>query len=638
MLRPEPPALPAPFLLANHCIDPAVNEIDGQRVDSKAMDVLVCLADAAPGLVTSAQLLERVWPSVVVGDNVLHQAIAHLRKALGDQARSPRFIENVPRRGYRLLAEVRRDAGDRGAETGLDNGVLAPTLLDEIRQQGGDVQLAREPAPLSALAVMPFDDLSPAADHGWLVQGMAEELIDSLSRIKGLRVPARTTTSLLKERRSDIQTIADTLDVGSLVTGSVRCSADRINVSVQWIRASDHSHLWSARFERRMDDVIAIQHEIAVGIAEAIRTELGIFDTAQFVSKVRYRTRDTRAWQLFRQGFDLAFTFEPSRIEESRDYFRQALEIDPEYLDAQMWLAWGYLDEPETRVAGARQVLRREPSNATALIVLRDDAIAQWDFETAQRLWNHAIEMNPGDAALSLSGFHLFTCLGKLDAAMAVARRGARLDPLWSTHHYFLGLACLNLGDPSAAVDAIERGISLYDENTPMKSMPISQYRRSLSFALACLGRDAEALETMKSAFPEFAAEIHHGWASGGCHGMNRELADTLEDRYRAHWWRRDLVGTLITRLLACAGEAPRMYGLLERLIEDTRTFETRNRHAFRMCLALAQALHADAEFQGYRDEPRFRALVARLDERMANAAGSSGYASALPDAGSPHP
>jgi DNA-binding winged helix-turn-helix (wHTH) protein len=111
----DAPALREPFRLGDHCIQPAANEIDGQRIDGKAMQVLVCLARAAPDVVTHSELLESVWPNVVVGDNVLHQAVAHLRKALSDEARAPRYIENIPRRGYRLLAEVQRGAAEPGA-------------------------------------------------------------------------------------------------------------------------------------------------------------------------------------------------------------------------------------------------------------------------------------------------------------------------------------------------------------------------------------------------------------------------------------------------------------------------------------------------------------------------------------------
>jgi DNA-binding winged helix-turn-helix (wHTH) protein len=106
-------AVGEPFWLGTHCVTPALNEINGLRIEPKAMDVLVSLAAAAPQVVAPIDLLERVWPNVVVGDSVLHRAIAQLRKALGDDPRSPRYIENVPRRGYRLLVSIERAGGRR---------------------------------------------------------------------------------------------------------------------------------------------------------------------------------------------------------------------------------------------------------------------------------------------------------------------------------------------------------------------------------------------------------------------------------------------------------------------------------------------------------------------------------------------
>ena len=113
------------FRLGGRAIEPDINEIEGNRVDTKTMDVLVALVDAAPHVLPAAELLDRVWPNVVVGDNVLHQAITHLRAALGDRAREPRFIEHVPRRGYRLIAEVERGAA-RVAPGGVEK-VAMPT-------------------------------------------------------------------------------------------------------------------------------------------------------------------------------------------------------------------------------------------------------------------------------------------------------------------------------------------------------------------------------------------------------------------------------------------------------------------------------------------------------------------------------
>ena len=162
MVTDEQPALAlgVRFRLGDRWVTPAANEISDVRVDAKSMDVLVALAEAAPAVVSSQALLQRVWPDVVVVDNVVHQAIAQLRKALGDDAHAPRYIANIRRRGYRLVAEIKR----------------APAILDK------------------SIAVLPFTDMSEKKDQEFFADGMAEEIINLLAKVPDLLVPARTSS------------------------------------------------------------------------------------------------------------------------------------------------------------------------------------------------------------------------------------------------------------------------------------------------------------------------------------------------------------------------------------------------------------------------------------------------------------
>lgn len=553
------------------------------------------------------------------------------------------------------------------AQEGLDRGVLVPVLLDDIKPPLGFRRVhtarfdetrpndslapvlsaieqyagARAPsvpggqrapagrASLSAIAVMPFADLSPARDHGWLAEGIAEELTESLSRIRGLRIPARGATSGFKDKPISLAAIADQLGAGSLITGSVFATGNRVRVAAQWIRASDQSYLWSARFERTLEDAFALLREIAVGIAEAIRSELGIFDTAGFASRARYQTPDVRAWESFRKGFDLVNTFMDRKIIEGRELLRQALEIDPDYFEAQIWLAWSYLDDPEVRVEGARQALEKDPANPVALNMLVDDAITQWDFQTARQIFDHAVAHNPRDSLLTLKGYHLMTCLGELDEALAITRRGVRLDPLMAVHHYFLGLTHLNRGDAAAAIQPLERGIAVFEEVGDRGGIPVSMYLRSLSLAYQMTAREDDALQAMLSAYPPCRADISRGWELDRWNGMNAALAEALDRNYSGNY-RRYLNDQVVVQLLACAGDKEHMYALLKQMVHTSNEFEVRDRKAYRICVFLAAALNSLAEFQPYRQEPHFTQLVNSLEERMARAAGTSGHAALL--------
>ena len=145
------------FRIGDRLVTPALNEIGGVRVESKAMGVLMALAEAAPNVASCATLLKSVWPDVVVIDNVVYQAVAQLRKALGDDSRAPRYIETVPRRGYRVIAQVTR----------------------EVRK--------------NSICVLPFANMSGDVEQEYFSEGISEDIITDLSKISALSVIARTT-------------------------------------------------------------------------------------------------------------------------------------------------------------------------------------------------------------------------------------------------------------------------------------------------------------------------------------------------------------------------------------------------------------------------------------------------------------
>ena len=189
------------------------------------------------------------------------------------------------------------------------------------------------PAPsaplLTSIAVLPFDDLSPDGDQEWLSGGIAEELIESLSRISELRIIARTSSRIAKASGADLSTIGEQLQVGAIVEGCVRRSGDQIGVTAQLIRVADASHFWSGRYDRTLDDVFAIQREIAGAVAEAIRAELGVAITHSSLARARYMPNDVRAWELLRRGTELSLTFHPKKMTQAGDLYAKAIAIDP---------------------------------------------------------------------------------------------------------------------------------------------------------------------------------------------------------------------------------------------------------------------------------------------------------------------
>ena len=275
------------FRLGALLIAPATNEVDGVRVDTKTMDVLVALADAAMSVISVAQLLERVWPNVVVGDNVVHQAITHLRKVLGDDPRAPRYVQSIPKRGYRLIAPVARmPAGsvEHNAQKpadGLPDASLANPQgwFDTNTPRGPasfDTSSAQGPSPYTStvhclLAVLAFENLSGDPDLAYFSDGVSDEIRDTVSRGADLRVIGRASSFQFRGADKAAAHVAAEVNATHILDGAVRRSGDRVRISAELVECATSTTLWSKRFEHELTDVFALQDEIASAVAQALR-------------------------------------------------------------------------------------------------------------------------------------------------------------------------------------------------------------------------------------------------------------------------------------------------------------------------------------------------------------------------------
>jgi len=204
------------------------------KLTRKSADVLCLLVERAGRPVSKQDLFAFVWRNVVVGDDALTTCIQELRKALGDDARQPRYIETRHRYGYSFVAPLESDTS---------------SLV------------------LGAIAVLPFTDMSPDRDQSYFCEGVAEELIDALNRLDGLRVACRSCSFKFRDAGVDVREIGRRLAVSSVVQGSVRKAGDQLRVTVQLVDAASGYHEWSRRFEHTLGDVFGIQDEIAESVA-----------------------------------------------------------------------------------------------------------------------------------------------------------------------------------------------------------------------------------------------------------------------------------------------------------------------------------------------------------------------------------
>jgi TolB-like protein/tetratricopeptide (TPR) repeat protein len=317
--------------------------------------------------------------------------------------------------------------------------------------------LARLSAPsrrseTTSIAVLPFHNIGGDPENDYFGDGLAEELIDGLGRIKDLRVAARTSAFEFKGKNVDVRRIGEQLGVATILDGSVRAAGDRVRVMVQLLSVSDGCQLWSQRFDGNMRDVFAIQDEIAGAIVDRLRVKFG--DGIGQPQMKRY-TENLDAYHLYMKGrFYWAKRHEVG-LHQSLEYFRKAIEIDPGHALAHTAVAdvyWSlglYMARPPTEVfplarAAALRALTIDeelgPAH-TALGVIR--CFFDWDWPSAEREFHRALELEPMSALAH--GYHaaLLTLTDRRSEALEEARRTQQVDPFSSTAR---GLAALTLG------------------------------------------------------------------------------------------------------------------------------------------------------------------------------------------------
>jgi transcriptional activator of cad operon len=302
-----------PLRIGAWYVNPASGQIsrDGEtvRLEARTMRLLLCLAEHAGEVVSIEELLEQVWSGVIVTPDSVYQAIASLRRQLGDDPKEPTYIATVPRLGYRMVAPVSpwvdepmapmapapamTDATSTGVIAGepapglrrragvlaVAAGALCVTLIAAFllfNKSGNKVHASPTAAiPPKSVAVLPFLDLtSQKMDEEYFADGMTEELIDKLSKIPGLHVPAPASSFYFKGRRMAVADMAKSLGVVYVLSGSVRESDAGLRVAVRLVRADDGYVVWAEVYDRPSDNKLLVQEQIAVEVTKALKVEI----------------------------------------------------------------------------------------------------------------------------------------------------------------------------------------------------------------------------------------------------------------------------------------------------------------------------------------------------------------------------
>ena len=384
------------------------------KLQPQPLQILAALLDHAGEVVTREELRRRLWPedTFVDFEHSLNTSVKKLREALGEEARTPQYIETLPRRGYRLVAPV-------------------PASQDcpvSIHRRAGRV----------LLAVRPFDNLSGDPRQEYFSDGMTVELINHLGMLSPRELGVIARTSVMKYRQTDksIAEMGSELGVDYIVEGTVRRDGERVKISSRLVQVSDQTNLWTGSYERALTDIFAVQAEVAAGIAESLAVELlprqPSFDPDPGSTAYEHYLKGRYFWS---KGTEEAFN-------RAIDHFTLAIEEEPAHgrayaglADCHSMLGWNSMVPPQASLAKAKAAAIKGLMLNGGLVGAHSclafcKLFGEWDWKEAEHGFRHAIELNPSYSEVRSWYALELSALGRHAEAISEVQRALRLDPL----------------------------------------------------------------------------------------------------------------------------------------------------------------------------------------------------------------
>jgi TolB-like protein/DNA-binding winged helix-turn-helix (wHTH) protein/Tfp pilus assembly protein PilF len=433
----------------------------------KAFDILRTLAERPGRLLTKQELIEKVWPDAVVEEANLARNIFTLRKLLGEDENGLRYIETIPKVGYRFVASVQSGDALPPASTALESpSAVTPSLRPEsiptvprLQRSAVLAVLAlaaitglifwwqrpriHSPSGKIMLAVLPFENLTGDPGQDYFSDGFTEEMITELGELhpQSLAVIARTSAMQYRGTTKSVEEIGRELGVQYVLEGSVRRGADRVRISAQLIQASDQTHLWAESYDRDARDVLQVQSEVARAIAGQIDLKL---TPEQRARPAREHPVNPEAYNSYLQGRYFWNRRSPAGYQKAIEYFDQAIARDPGEPRFHAGLADAYallgsLPDPPIPRAEAMEHARSSALKALSM----DDSLAEahtslafvlmhydWDWPGAEREYSRALELNPGYATAHHWYAYYLAAMDQRDKSLGEVRHAQELDPL----------------------------------------------------------------------------------------------------------------------------------------------------------------------------------------------------------------
>lgn len=623
------------------------------RVQDQPFQILALLLERQGQVVTRDELKEKLWAgdTFVAFDDGLNTAIKKLRTALNDAADNPRFVETVPRVGYRFIAPVSISpeppgtipnplpAADSeasftplngsGAESGKPTSSVRSVSVDRshstqqpsrpyrwavaaavlLLAAGVSFKLATKPkaaAPpppeaIQAIAVLPLQNISSDASEEYIADGMTDEIITDLAKLAGPKVISRTSAMQYKGTHKTIPEIARELNVGAIVEGSVERSAGRIRIRIQLIQASTDEHLWAEAYERQLSDVLKLESDLALDISREIQVHL---TSQQRETMAHARALNPRAFENYLQGRHYWAMRTESGLNKAIEYFNRAIQEDPGDARSYAGLSDCYIVLP--MLTQARQAETNQQARAAAQKALSlDDSLAEAhlaiaeiefyqdsNFSAAEKEFRRVTELNPNYATGHQWYGEFLSVVGRHDEAIHEVETAVALDPLSPIVHHQAGQTLQQARQYDRAIKEYQRAIQLNPDLYVSYEAMYWAYRRQGNFEAAIRAmQGASPYWHPNQGMASLIGQLSDAYTRGGRAGFLRQSIE-MHKRFRDS-------AVYLARDYADLGDKENALQQLERAVK--------NQDEIRLWISL------DVEFDSLRSELRFQKLMEKL-------------------------
>ena len=602
------------------------------RLRGQPLALLQLLIEMHGEIVTREEMKKRLWPADTFVDfeNSLNAAIKKLRAALGDSHENSRYVETIPRVGYRFMAPVEDVTSEARPRVDLPvaNGradiataapkasrwrwvVLLGTVTVLVAAAGiyfpwFRFQARQQPTRgRFMLAVLPFENLTGDAGQEYFTDGLTEEMIAQLGHLnpEHLGVIARTSVMHYKNSQQQLEQIGRELGVQYVLEGSVRRDANKVRITAELIQMKDQTHLWSRQYDRELSSLLALQGEIAQEIGSEIQLTLGDHKASAPATQPSLSTQEYEAYDLYLKGLYFWNKRSAPGLEQAIGYFQQATAKDPNYAPAFAGLAncyaliGGYSARPQIEYmrkarAAALRALEideklAEAHTALALIVQNYD----WDWQTSEKEYRRAIELNPNYATSHHWYAEHLMWLGRFDEALRESERARQRDPLSLIIATDNGAILYSSRQYDRAIEKF-RAVLEMDPNFQRASIVLYSYVEKGMFAdaLTLVGKDRHSYGE-----PWYWLSLAYVYGRSGQQGQARRALEEFE-----HVNRGQMVDPAVpVSAYAAVGDKDKAFAYLEKAYSEHSNIMT--------------TLKVEPAFDSLRGDPRFQDLLRRV-------------------------